>query len=52
MSEIQKGPNLVREALQHFSKMPEIQKCPKDRKVGGGGNPNWDLVQNYLYFLF
>ena len=53
MSEIQKGPNLVREGVQHFSKMSEIQKCPKDRKVeGGGGNPNWDLVQNYLYFLF
>ena len=37
MSEIQKGPNLVREGVQHFSKMSEIQKCPKDRKVGGGG---------------
>ena len=33
MSEIQKGPNLVREGVQHFSKMSEIQKCPKDRKV-------------------
>ena len=49
MSEIQKGPNLVREGVQHFSKMPEIQKCPKNQKVGGRkGNPNWDHVQNYL----
>ena len=49
MYEIQKNPNLVREGVQHFSKMPEIQKCPKNQKVGGRkGNPNWDHVQNYL----
>ena len=29
MSEIQKCPNLVRGGGQHFSKMSQIQKCPK-----------------------
>ena len=35
---------------QHFSKMSQIQKCPKGRK--GGVNPNWDIVPNFLDFLF
>ena len=43
MSEIKKGPT--------FSKMSEIQKCPKGRR-GGGVNPNWDIVKNFLDFLF
>ena len=51
MSEIQKCPNLVRGGGQHFSKMSQIQKCPKGRK-GGGVNPNWDIVTNFLDFLF
>ena len=51
MSEIQKCPNLVRRGGQHFSKMSQIQKCPKGRK-GGGVNPNWDIVPNFLDFLF
>ena len=50
MSEIQKCPNLVRGGGQHFSKMSQIQKCPKGRK--GGVNPNWDIVPNFLDFLF
>ena len=52
MSEIQKGPNLVRGGGgQHFSKMSQIQKCPKGRR-GGVVNPNWDIVPNFLDFLF
>ena len=52
MSEIQKCPNLVRGGGgQHFSKMSEIKKCPKCRG-GGGVNPNWDIVTNFLDFLF
>ena len=52
MSEIQKCPNLVRGGGgQHFSKMSQIQKCPKGRK-GGRVNPNWDIVPNFLDFLF
>ena len=52
MSEIQKCPNLVRGGGgQYFSKMSQIQKCPKGRK-GGGVNPNWDIVPNFLDFLF
>ena len=50
MSEIQKYPNLVRGGGQHFSKISQIQKCPKGRK--GGVNPNWDIVPNFLDFLF
>ena len=34
----------------HFSKMSEIQKCPKGGR--GGVNPNWDIVPNFLDFLF
>ena len=53
MSEIQKCPNLVRRGGQHFSKISEIQKCPKGHRGGGGGvNPNWDIVPNFLDFLF
>ena len=41
---------------QHFSKMSQIQKCPKFKNVpnvrGGGVNPNWDIVPNFLAFLF
>ena len=55
MSEIQKCPNLVREGgVSTFFKnvkMSEIQKCPKGRR-GGGVNPNWDIVPNFLDFLF
>ena len=52
MSEIQKCPNLVKGGGgQHFSKMSEIQKCPKGRR-GGGLNLNWDIVPNFLDFLF
>ena len=52
MSEIQKCPNLVRGGGgQHFSKMSEIQKCPKGQR-GGEVNPNWDIVPNFLDFLF
>ena len=52
MSEIQKCPNLVRGwGGQHFSKMSEIQKCPIGRR-GGSVNPNWDIVPNFLDFLF
>ena len=51
MSKIQKCPNLVRGGDQHFSKMSQIQKCPKGRK-GGGVNPNWDIVPNFLDYLF
>ena len=67
MSKIQKCPNLVRGGGQHFSKMSQFgkkggwvsifQKCLKFKnvpKVGGGGgvNPNWDIVPNFLDFLF
>ena len=50
MSEIQKCSNLVRGGRQHFSKMSQIQKCPKGRK--GGVNPNWEIFPNFLDFLF
>ena len=39
--------------VQHFSKMSEIQKCPKGRRVEGGVNPNWDICMpslNLCYF--
>ena len=67
MSEIKKCPNLLRgggsaflknvwnskmsqfgqRGGQHFSKMSEIQKCPKGRR-----GTNWDIVPNFLDFLF
>ena len=34
---------------QHFSKMSEIQKCPKGGRGGGRVNPNWDIVPNFLF---
>ena len=37
---------------QHFSKMSEIQKCPKGWRGGGGVNPYWDIVPNFLDFPF
>ena len=46
MSEIQKCPNLVRGGGVNI-----FQKCPKGRK-GGVVNPNWDIVPNFLDFLF
>ena len=52
MSEIQKYPNLVRGGgVNIFQNCPKIKNVPK---VGGGGgvNPNWDIVQNFLDFLF
>ena len=51
MSEIQKCPNMVRGGGQHFSKMSEIKKMSQMSK-GGGVNPNWDIVTNFLDFLF
>ena len=30
--------------------MSEIIKCPKGLR--GGGNPNWDIVPNFLDFYF
>ena len=52
MSEIQKCPHLVRGGGVNI-----FQKCPKfknDPRVGGGGgvNPIWEIVPNFLYFLF
>ena len=35
---------------QHFSKLSQIQKCPKGLR--GGVNPNWNIVPNFLDFLF
>ena len=33
--------------------MSLIQKCPNLVRGGGGGvNPNWDIVPNFLDFLF
>ena len=47
MSEIQKCPNLVRGGLRIFQKCLKFKNVPK---VGGGGgvNPNWDIVLNFL----
>ena len=51
MSEIQKCPNLVRgEGVNIFQKYPKFKNVPK---VGRGEvNPNWDIVPNFLDFLF
>ena len=46
MSEIQKCPNLVGGG----GGVNIFQKCPKGRK--GGINANWDIVPNFLDFLF
>ena len=50
MSEIKKCPNLVRGGgVSTFFKMSEILK---GRRGGDGINPNWDIVPNFLDFLF
>ena len=52
MSEIQKCPNLGRGGgVNIFQKCLKFKNVPK---VGGGGgvNPNWDIVKNFLDFLF
>ena len=52
MSDIQKCPNLVRGGGVNISqKYLKFKNVPK---VGGGGgvNPNWDIVPNFLDFLF
>ena len=51
MSKIQKCPNLVGGGgVNIFEKCPKFKNFPK---VGGGGvNPNWDIVPNFLDFLF
>ena len=51
MSEIQKCPNLVRGGgVNIFQSCPKFKNVPK---VGRGGvNPNWDIVPNFLDFLF
>ena len=51
MSEIQKCPNLVRGGGVNI-----FQKCLKFKNVpnvggGGGVNPNWDIVPNFLVFF-
>ena len=52
MSEIKKCPNLVRTGGQHFSKMSQIQKCPKGRKGGGGSTLIGTLSQIFSIFYF
>ena len=50
MSKIQKCPNLVREGGVNIYK-----KClgfKNVSKVGGGVDPKWDIVPNFLDFLF
>ena len=37
---------------QHFSKMSQIQKCPKGRKGGWGSTLIWTLSQIFLNFYF
>ena len=52
MSEIKKCPNLVKGGgVNIFKKCLKFKNVPK---VGGGGgvNPNWDIVPNFLDFLF
>ena len=51
MSDIQKCPNLVRGRGVNIFK-----KCLKFKNVqnvggGGGDNPNWDIVPNFLVFF-
>ena len=50
MSEIQKCPNLVRGGVNIFQKCLKFKNVPN---VGGGGgvNPNWDIVPNFLVFF-
>ena len=51
MSEIQKCPNLVRGGGSTFFKSVPNSKMSQ-RSEGGGVNPNWDIVPNFLDFLF
>ena len=52
MSEIQKCPNLVRGGgVSIFQKCLKFKNVPKVGR-GGGVNPNWDIVPNFLDFLF
>ena len=52
MSKIQKCPNLVRGGgVNIFQKCPKVKNVPKVGR-GGGVNPNWDIVPNFLDFLF
>ena len=51
MSDIQKCPNSVRGGGVNI-----FQKCLKFKNVpnvggGGGVNPNWDIVPNFLVFF-
>ena len=49
MSEIRKCPG-QRGGVNIYKKCLKFKNVPK---VGGGGvNPNWDLVPNFLDFLF
>ena len=50
MSEIQKCPNLIRGGVNIFQKRLKFKNVPN---VGGGGgvNPNWDIVPNFLVFF-
>ena len=53
MSEIQKCPNLVRGGggAKFLKNVPNSKNVPKVGR-GGGVNPNWDIVPNFLDFLF
>ena len=50
--------NVWNSKMSQFGKRGGVnifQKCPKGRKAEGGGvnlNPNWDIVPNFLDFLF
>ena len=49
MSEIRKCPG-QRGGVNIYKKCLKLKNVPK---VGGGGvNPNWDIVPNFLDFLF
>ena len=53
MSEIQKCPNLVRReggGSTFFKNVPNSKMSQSAE--GGGFNPNWDIVPNFLDFLF
>ena len=50
MSEIKKCPNLVRGGVSIAQKSLKFKNVPK---VGGVRvNPNWDIVPNFLDYLF
>ena len=50
MSEIQKCPFWSERGVKMFQRYLKFKNVPK---VGGGGgvNPNWDIVRNFLDFL-